>query len=77
IGVLMIIEKIFISFENSKTDTVQNDKSIYSFCISVIGAAVISPIYEEILYRCVFYTFFRDRYGILGGVLISSIIFTV
>lgn len=77
ISVLMIMEKVGISFENSKTETVQNDKSIYSFCIAVIGAAVISPIYEEILYRGVFYTFFRDRYGIWGGVLISSIIFTV
>lgn len=77
IAVLMIMEKMGISFENSKTETVQNDKSIYSFCIAVIGAAVISPIYEEILYRGVFYTFFRDKYGIWGGVLISSIIFTV
>lgn len=59
IGVLMIMEKMGISFDNSKTDTVQNDKSIYSFCIAVIGAAVISPIYEEILYRGVFYTFFE------------------
>lgn len=77
IAVLMIMEKMGISFENSKTETVQNDKSIYAFCIAVIGAAVISPIYEEVLYRGVFYTFFRDRYGIWGGVLISSIIFTV
>lgn len=66
-----------ISFENSKTEAVQNDKSIYSFCIAVIGAAIISPIYEEILYRGVFYTFFRDRYGMWGGMFISSIIFTV
>ncbi|PEU77992.1 CPBP family intramembrane metalloprotease [Bacillus cereus] len=77
IAVLMIMEKMGISFENSKTETVQNDKSIYAFCIAVIGAAVISPIYEEVLYRGVFYKFFRDRYGIWGGVLISSIIFTV
>jgi uncharacterized protein len=67
VGVLMIMEKLGISFENSKTETIQNDKSIYAFCIAVIGAAVISPIYEEILYRGVFYTFFRDRYGILAG----------
>ncbi|TCW52668.1 hypothetical protein EC917_11383 [Bacillus thuringiensis] len=77
IAILMIMEKMGISFENSKTETIQNDKSIYAFCIAVIGAAVISPIYEEILYRGVFYTFFRDRYGIWGGGLISSIIFTV
>ena len=76
-AVLMIMEKMGISFENSKTETVQNNKSIYAFCIVVIGAAVISPIYEEILYRGAFYTFFRERYGIWGGVLISSIIFTV
>ena len=57
IAVLVIMEKIGISFENSKTETVQNDKSIYSFCIAVIGAAIISPIYEEILYRGVFIHF--------------------
>lgn len=80
IAVLVIMEKMEkmgISFENSKMETVQNDKSIYSFCIAVIGAAIISPIYEEILYRGVFYTFFRDRYGIWGGMFINSIIFTV
>ncbi|PGO23608.1 CPBP family intramembrane metalloprotease [Bacillus cereus] len=77
VAVLMIMEKMGISFENSKTETVQNNKSIYAFCIAVIGAAVISPIYEEILYRGAFYTFFRERYGIWGSVLISSIIFTV
>lgn len=77
IAVLVIMEKMGISFENSKTETVQNDKSIYSFCIAVIGAAIISPIYEEILYRGVFYTFFRNRYGIWSGMFISSIIFTV
>ncbi|AOY14224.1 CAAX protease [Bacillus sp. ABP14] len=77
IAVLVIMEKMGISFENSKTETVQNDKSIYSFCIAVIGAAIISPIYEEILYRGVFYTFFRNRYGMRGGMFISSIIFTV
>ena len=52
------MEKMGISFENSKTETVQNDKSIYSFCIAVIGATIISPIYEEILYRGVFIHFF-------------------
>ncbi|OQR54967.1 CPBP family intramembrane glutamic endopeptidase [Bacillus sp. CDB3] len=77
VAVLMIMEKMGISFENSKTETVQNNKSFYAFCIAVIGAAVISPIYEEILYRGAFYMFFRERYGIWGGVLISSIIFTV
>ena len=51
------MEKMGISFENSKTETIQNDKSIYSFCIVVIGAAIISPIYEEILYRGVFIHF--------------------
>ena len=53
----MIMEKMGISFENSKTETVQNDKSIYSFYIAVIGAAIISPMYEEILYRGVFIHF--------------------
>ncbi|MGE7884442.1 CPBP family intramembrane glutamic endopeptidase [Bacillus sp. NPDC094077] len=77
VAVLMIMEKMDISFENSKTETIQNDKSIYAFCIAGIGAAVISPIYEEILYRGAFYTFFRNKYGIWSGVLISSIIFTV
>ena len=65
-AVLVIMEKMGISFENSKTETVQNDKSIYSFCIAVIGAAIISPIYEEILYRGVLYIFVIDMaYGVV------------
>ena len=77
IAVLMIMEKMGISFENSKTETVQNDKSIYLFCIAVIGAAIISPIYEEIFISRCFLYIFRNRYGIWGGMFISSIIFTV
>lgn len=47
ISVLMIMEKVGISFENSKTETVQNDKSIYSFCIAVffIHFFVIDMVY--------------------------------
>ena len=70
------MEKMGISFENSKTETVQNDKSIYSFCIAVIEQQLYHQSMKR-FYIEVFLYIFRDRYGMWGGMFISSIIFTV
>ena len=75
-AVLVIMEKMGISFENSKTETVQNDKSIYSFCIAVIEQQLYHQFMKR-FYIEVFLYIFRNRYGIWGGMFISSIIFTV
>ena len=75
IAVLVIMEKMGISFENSKTETVQNDKSIYSFCIVVIEQQLYHQSMKR-FYIEVFYTFFVIDMA-WGGMFISSIIFTV
>lgn len=65
------------TWENSKTEAIQQSKSFFSIVIAFISAAVISPIYEEIFYRGFLYRWFRTRVGFAGALLLSSMIFTI
>lgn len=75
--VILMDELISVSTGNSKTESLQSQLNIGTFLIGFISAAVISPIYEEILYRGFLYRYFRSKYGIKGGILISSLIFMI
>ena len=78
-AIIIFILTSFIgnSWENDKTEALQKEVTLFTFSIAFISAAIISPIYEEIFYRGFLYRWFRTRTGIIGGVLISSIIFTI
>lgn len=65
------------SWENSKTDAMQEDISFITVFIAIISASVISPIYEEIFYRGFLFRWFRTRLGFLGAVFFSSLIFSI
>ena len=65
------------TWENSKTEAIQNSVTFTSFIIAFISAAVISPLYEEIFYRGFLYRWFRTRIGFVGALIISSSIFTI
>lgn len=65
------------SWENSKTEAVQQNITVFTVLIAFISAAVISPIYEEIFYRGFVYRWLRTRVGWIGAVLLSSMIFTI
>lgn len=79
VSIALVIAMSFLGIgtENSKTESLQSQMTLLNFGIGFVSAAVISPIYEEIVYRGFFYRFFSSRYGILSGMVISSIIFTV
>lgn len=65
------------SWENSKTESLQQDLTFFPILIALISAAVISPIYEEIFYRGFLYHWLRTRVGFKGAIFLSSIIFTI
>lgn len=48
---------------------------ILSFLIAFVSAAIISPIYEEIFYRGFLYRWFRVKWGVPAGILLSSSVF--
>lgn len=77
-AVLILVLTSFIgnTLENSKTESMQQNETFFSFLIAFISAAVISPIYEEIFYRGFLYRWLRSRIGFSGAILLSSIIFT-
>lgn len=79
VSILLVIAMSFagIGTENSKTASLQSQLTLLNFGIGFVSAVIISPIYEEIFYRGFLYRFFSSRYGVLSGMLISSLIFTV
>nr|WP_052654289.1 CPBP family intramembrane glutamic endopeptidase [Planococcus massiliensis] len=79
VSIVLVIGMSFIGVgtENSKTESLQSQMTLLNFTIGFVSAAIISPIYEEIFYRGFLYRFFSSRYGVLSGMLISSLIFTV
>jgi len=79
IGIFYIIILEMVGFEsaNSKTESIQENQTLFAFTIAFISAAVLSPIYEELFYRGFIYTWLRERLGIWSSMVISSLIFTV
>ena len=65
------------TWENSKTEALQQNINFFSVVIAFISAAVISPIYEEVFYRGFIYRWLRTRIGYSGAVMLSSIIFSI
>ncbi|WP_237150132.1 CPBP family intramembrane glutamic endopeptidase [Planococcus kocurii] len=77
IALVVAMSFIGIGTENNKTESLQSQMTLLNFAIGFVSAAIISPIYEEIFYRGFLYRFFSSRYGVLSGITISSLIFTV
>ncbi|ETT86459.1 type II CAAX endopeptidase family protein [Viridibacillus sp. FSL R5-0477] len=78
-AVIIVVLTSFIgnSWENSKTEAIQQNVTFVTVLIAFISAAVISPIYEEIFYRGFLYRWLRTRIGFIGAILLSSTIFTI
>ncbi|MFJ7310730.1 CPBP family intramembrane glutamic endopeptidase [Peribacillus frigoritolerans] len=78
-AVIIVVLTSFIgnSWENSKTEAIQQKVTFVTVLIAFISAAVISPIYEEIFYRGFLYRWLRTRIGFIGAILLSSTIFTI
>ncbi|MEK5056564.1 type II CAAX endopeptidase family protein [Niallia sp. FSL K6-0212] len=77
--IMVVVIEILIGVgpENNKTDSLQSRTTLLNFFIGFVSAAIISPVYEEIFYRGFLYRFIRSKYGILIGMLGSSLIFMI
>jgi len=76
-AILMVLTSLIgNTWENSKTDSMQENMAFLPIILALLSASVISPLYEEIFYRGFLYTFFKNRFGVTYGVIISATIFT-
>ncbi|MGE6261328.1 CPBP family intramembrane glutamic endopeptidase [Heyndrickxia sporothermodurans] len=75
--ILVLTSFIGNTWENSKTEALQQNVTFFTVLIAFISAAVISPIYEEIFYRGFLYRWLRTRVGFIGAIILSSFIFTI
>lgn len=63
--------------ENSKTESLQQNVTLFTIIIGIISAGIVSPFYEEIFYRGFIYRWLRTRVGMRWAIVISSLIFTL
>ncbi|MYL63445.1 CPBP family intramembrane metalloprotease [Bacillus hwajinpoensis] len=75
--ILILMDFLKIGLENRKTESMKVNMTWVTFIIGFISAAIISPIYEEIFYRGFLYKWFRMKWGVGAGILLSSLIFTI
>lgn len=54
-----------------------NSNNYYSILLLIISSGIIGPIYEEILFRYVFYNRLKKKYSKEKSLLINSIIFSL
>lgn len=77
IVIIILMELLGGTTENTKTESLQNNIGIWTILIAFVSAAIISPIYEEIFYRGFLYRWFRVKWGVPAGILLSSFVFTL
>lgn len=51
VAIVVLMEWFGMTYENKKTASLQHDLSLFSFILAFVSAAVISPFYEEVIYR--------------------------
>lgn len=73
--VVILMEMIGWTSGNSKTESLQSNVNFWTVLIGFVSAAIISPVYEEIFYRGFLYKWFRLKWGVPIGILLSSFIF--
>jgi membrane protease YdiL (CAAX protease family) len=74
---VVVMDILGVAVDNSKTESLQEQVTWFTFTIAFLSAAVISPIYEEIFYRGFLYKWIRGKWGVGAGLIVSSLIFTV
>ena len=47
----------------------------YGIVLMVVGVGILAPIAEELFFRGLLYDWFRQKTGVVGGILISSMLF--
>ncbi|MDX8360596.1 type II CAAX endopeptidase family protein [Cytobacillus sp. IB215316] len=73
--ILFVMSWFGVSYENSKTASIQLQVTPANLIIGFVSASVISPFYEEVFYRGFIYKWLRGKWGIYTGMTVSSLIF--
>ncbi|MFC7679258.1 CPBP family intramembrane glutamic endopeptidase [Paenibacillus sp. GCM10028914] len=80
IGSVLVMELTNLlgnTYENSKTEAMQQHVTFVTVLIAFVSAAIISPLYEEIFYRGFIYRWLRTRLSMRWAIILSSLIFTI
>lgn len=63
--------------DNSKTESLKQNVTLFTIIIGIVSAGIVSPIYEEIFYRGFIYRWLRTRIPMKWAIVISALIFTL
>lgn len=81
IAIVIVMDLLGVGYENSKTESIESQLTPHPFpdCLGVsqVSASMISPVYEEILYRGFLYRWLRTHYGMTAGIAASAFIFMI
>jgi len=50
---------------------------LLQLCLGIISSVILAPIAEEIFHRGIVYGFLKMKYGVLGGIILQAVIFTL
>lgn len=76
VALVILMELILgVGPENHKSDSLQSQMTLISVVTAFTSAAIISPIYEEILYRGFIYRVLRVKTNVPVSLFVSSLIF--
>ncbi|MEK4662946.1 type II CAAX endopeptidase family protein [Priestia sp. FSL H7-0729] len=63
--------------DNSKTESLQQNVTLFTIALGIVSAGFVSPLYEEIFYRGFIYRWLRTRIRMRWAIVISALIFTL
>lgn len=72
---LILMDFFQAGVANKKSESLKENVTWLTFLTGFLSAAVISPVYEEIFYRGFLYKWFRLKWGVGAGLVLSSVIF--
>lgn len=81
IGIVIIVIPVLLHYYYSDNNSTYNGLilqykiSLFTEIIYLLSACIIIPICEEIIFRYYIYNIFKFRYGILFGVIASTLLF--
>ncbi|MGD7048778.1 CPBP family intramembrane metalloprotease [Rossellomorea marisflavi] len=61
---------------NSRSNAV-DDTYLFAILLAVFSSVIVSPIYEEVLYRGFIYPTLRNRFGVKKAIVFSALIFSL
>ncbi len=73
----LLLNSLGIVIEEPIITKIVKNCSYFSFCILAIGAVIIAPIAEELIFRRVIFSFLKEKNSTISATIITSALFAI